>query len=42
MFLISVHFSSKLSERFSKFKSKIVHSFHKEKDLDDKFEGPNT
>jgi hypothetical protein len=42
MFPSSVHFLSKVAKRVSKFKSKIAHSFHKEKDLDDNVAGPST
>jgi hypothetical protein len=42
MFLSSDHFSFKLAKRFSKFKSKIAHSFYKDKDLDDNFTGPSS
>jgi len=42
MFLSLVHFFSKVEKRFARFKSKIAHSFHKEKDLDDNFAGPST
>jgi hypothetical protein len=41
MFLSSVHFLSKLAKSASKFKSKMAHPFHKEKDLDD-FAGTST
>jgi hypothetical protein len=42
MFLSSVHFLSKLAKRVSTFKSKIAHSFHKEKDHDDDIAGTST
>ena len=41
MFLSSVHFSSKLAKSFSNFKSKVAHSLHKEKCVDDNFAGPS-
>ena len=42
MFLFLVHFFQQLVKRFSNFKSKITHSFHKEKDPDDNFTEPST
>ena len=42
MFLSSVHFFSKIPKRVSQFKSKIVHLFHKEKDLGSYFAGTST
>ena len=39
IFLSSVHLFSNFAQRVSEFKSKIVHSFHKGKDLDDDFAG---
>jgi hypothetical protein len=39
MFLFPVHFLSKLAQSVSKIKSKIAHSFHKERDLDDDLAG---
>jgi len=42
MFLSSVHFFYNLAQRVSKFKSKMIHSFHRGKDLDDDFAGTST
>jgi len=42
MVLSSVKFISHLAQRASKFKSKIAHSFHKEKDFDDDFAETST
>ena len=42
MFSSSVYFLSKIAKRVSKFKSKIPHLLHKEKDLGDYSTGTST